>query len=281
MGERVNRKACLITGAGHSGSTVLGMVLGRHPDCFYAGEAGKTRYLHDPRKDERKRVCKLCGAGCPIWGPFVADPTHDLYEQISRATSRPVVVDSTKGLDWVEARLADLDGTTATAHLLFLLRDGRAVINSRTRKYPERDPQEQIERWVQQIERTRELYERFKGPKMKVRYETFATDPDSTTRAICGLLGLDYRPEMLEFYRHEQHPLGGNNGAQHLVARARGAALDRPCARLSHRNREYYEQHEARIQLDSRWRSELADAVGELFEELAGEVNAELRWEAD
>jgi hypothetical protein len=276
---RHNDKVCIIAGAGHSGSTVLGMVLGSHPACFYAGEAGKTRYLHDPRKDERKRVCKMCGEGCPIWGSFRLPEGVDLYEQISRITGRPVVVDSTKGLEWIDQRLAELEGTGSTAVLLFLQRDGRAVINSRVRKYPDRDPREQIQRWAEQIRATRALFDRFDGPKAVVRYEQFATDPAGVTEELCGLLGIGFVPRMLEFYRSEHHPLGGNNGAQYLVARLHGARPDRPYAKLSPRNREYYEHHDAGIRLDTRWRREMPRRVLELFEEIAGSDNEELRWE--
>ncbi len=51
------RRVLWMTGAGHSGSTLLGMMLGAHPEIFYAGEAKKAAYLHDERKPLRKRQC--------------------------------------------------------------------------------------------------------------------------------------------------------------------------------------------------------------------------------
>ena len=53
--------ATWIIGAGHSGSTLLGMMLGAHSSVFYAGEAKKSVFLGDPTKPKRKRECKLCG----------------------------------------------------------------------------------------------------------------------------------------------------------------------------------------------------------------------------
>ena len=66
MTERANRQVVWIGGAGHSGSTLLGLCLGSHPDMLYAGEAKKSALLGDPSKPLKKRACKLCGeAPCP------------------------------------------------------------------------------------------------------------------------------------------------------------------------------------------------------------------------
>ena len=63
------------------------------------------------------------------------------------------------------------------------------------------------------------------------------------------------------------------------MARVRGAHPDRPYAKLSERNRAYYEAHDVGISLDTRWRDEMTPEALELFEEIAGQDNAELRWE--
>ncbi|WP_412545754.1 hypothetical protein [Maricaulis sp. MIT060901] len=66
--------------------------------------------------------------------------------------------------------------------LLFLTRDGRAVVNSRIRKYPERDPSDQIRQWADKIGTSETLFNAFDGPKMRVRYEKLATGPEVVTR---------------------------------------------------------------------------------------------------
>ncbi len=275
MKTRDFSKAALICGAGHSGSTLLGLVLGSHTSCFYCGEAAKVRYLGDRRKVPRKRVCKLCGEGCPLWSRFSWDRGAPLYAQISRAADAPVVIDSTKNAAWIGERLAEL---RHPALLIFLQRDGRAVINSRIRKYPGMPVEQLIADWTAQIQRTRELYEAFDGRRCSLRYEDLASDPEAAARRLCGLLELDFEPAMLDFTRHEHHPLGGNNGTQYLVARSR---FDDPAdafVSLSPRNRPYYGEHEAAIRLDLRWRSELDPRHLERFERLAGHVNREMRW---
>jgi hypothetical protein len=277
--ERRNRAVCFIGGAGHSGSTLVGMILGSHPEAFYAGEAGKSRYLQDARKDARKRTCKLCGPACPVWSDFQARDDIDVYEQLSEKTGRPIIIDSTKTLSWIEERIADLEAAGARSVFIFLQRDGRAVINSRTRKYPDRSPVEIIEDWIVKVRRTTVFYEALRHPKMIVRYEELATEPERVIPEISTFLGINFVPEMLEFYRHEHHPLGGNNGTQFIVARHQGPNPDRPYARLGDRSREYYENHASGIHLDLRWKTELGTDVVRLFDEVAGPVNAPLRWE--
>ncbi|NJL20821.1 MAG: sulfotransferase [Leptolyngbyaceae cyanobacterium SM1_3_5] len=49
--SRISKKVCFIAGAGHSGSTLLGFILGSHSQGFYCGEAAKTRYLQDDSKN--------------------------------------------------------------------------------------------------------------------------------------------------------------------------------------------------------------------------------------
>lgn len=272
-------RSVLICGAGHSGSTLLGLILGSHSSGFYCGESRKVSYLGDPRKPLRKRVCKLCGEGCPVWSRFVWDRGRPLHDLIACAAGAQMVIDSTKSVEWIRERTGELAAAGIPAVLLFLGRDGRAVVSSRIRKYPDRAPAELIRRWRTQIEASRELYAAHDGPKHEVRYEVLASEPEATVRRLCGTIGIDFEPAMLDFQRHEHHPLGGNNGTQYLVARSRYDDPGQAFVSLGERSRDYYRRHGDGIELDRRWRRELAAPHRALFEQLAGDVNRDLRWE--
>ncbi len=280
---RANQRVCFIGGAGHSGSTLLGLILGAHPEVFYAGEARKTVFLGDETKPLKKRVCKLCGAACPVWGDLRPDPAIDLYELLSRKTGRPIIVDSTKGTHWHREQLARLEGTGVPTTLIYLQRDGRGVVNSRIRKYPETPPEVLIEDWKAQIVRTDELAASFPGPVLVLRYEELATEPERTVRRVSSVLGIEYAPSMLRFWEAEQHPLGGNNGTQYLVARERAARAAAGEGRaslleLGDRTRTYYGEHPPAIVLDLRWQRELSAGSLALFEQLAGDLNRRFAW---
>lgn len=273
-------KAMIICGAGHSGSTLLGLILGSHPSCVYVGEAKKVQFLDRKDAPTRKRVCKLCGSNCPVWSDFHWDRDNGLYEQISHATGASCVVDSTKNIGWINARLRELRDPDKEALLIFLVRDGRAVINSRLRKYPDKDPDILIQNWLDQLEETHALLNDHPGKQIIVRYEELATNPEKVVREICGVGQIAYHPEMLEFYRHEHHPLGGNNGTQFLVARAQYDDPDQAFVRLGERSNQYYATHTTGITLDLRWKTEMKPEHLERFEELAGGINREMRWES-
>lgn len=276
---RENKKVCFIGGVGHSGSTLLGLILGSHPRCFYAGEAGKTRRLVEGRGDPRKRTCKLCGPSCRIWSGFELRPDIDLYEQISRRVERPVIIDSSKKLRWIRRQMAALETAGVVPRYIFLQRDGRAVINSRVRKYPDEPPRAHVDAWVEQIRQAIEFYENLSHPKLAVRYERLASEPEATTRRICEFLEIEFIPSMLEFYVHEHHPLGGNNGTQFMVARHQGTNDERPYTGLAARGRDYYQGHSPGIRLDLRWKHELEPGIAALFEQVAGDLNTPYRWE--
>lgn len=275
---RHNRTTCFIGGAGHSGSTLLGLALGAHPSIFYGGEAKKSTLFGNEKKPLRKRMCKVCGPGCPVWTDLGVSDTLDLYEALSVRTGRPVVVDSTKALGWIEEQSALVRGRGARTVLVVLGRDGRAVVGSGLRKYPETSAAEHAQRWMEQMEGTEALAARWPGPVERVRYEEFVTAPEATLRRLCTALEVAFDPCMLAPFESEQHPLGGNAGTQSLLGKAQ--TRDGGSLPISGSKKSYYEAHPKTFVLDLRWKRELsADALAE-FERVAGAYNTRHAWEA-
>ena len=279
MSNTTGPVSVMICGAGHSGSTLLGMILGSHSRTFYMGEGGKARYLGDPNKPLRKRVCKICGEACPVWSGFEWDGETPLHAAVSAHVGKPVIIDSTKDEAWIRDRAAESLSVGGRAVLILLGRDGRAVVNSRIRKYPDRDPEGQIRDWVDKMASSEALFEAFEGPKIRIRYEDLATSTEAVARALCTVIGLDYEPAMLRFAGTEQHVLGGNSGTQFIVAREQMKDPDEAFVGLNDRTRDYYENHSGGIELDLRWREEMSPAHLALFEDLAASANAAFKWE--
>ena len=271
----------MICGAGHSGSTLLGLILGRAEGAFYVGEGAKIRYLHDLNKPLRKRACKVCGEDCPVWSDFHWDQDRPLYRQVAAHTNSSIVVDSTKNPVWIKARSNELATAGDQGALIFLQRDGRAVLNSRFRKYPERDATTQIQSWMDQISASREAFDGFTGPKIAIRYEELATQPENTIRQICDLAGLPFQPEMLAFNEGVSHPMGGNTGTQFVAARDKVADDPNAILKLTPRTHDYYAKHSGDIELDLRWKTEMSAPNLALFNEMAGEFNADMAWGDD
>jgi hypothetical protein len=312
--ERACEGVCFIGGAPHSGSTLLGMILGAQPGVFYGGELRKSAFLGDAEKPLKKRVCKLCGEACAVWGSLRAPLLPDVYEVLARRTGARVIVDSSKGTEWQREQVRLLRGTRTRIYLIVLERDGRAVLASRLRKVPEADARTLAQRWVDQIARTDAFATAFPGPVLRVAYEALATHPEREVRRITEWVGVAFEPGRLgasdatgvgdarglersddsagahdpsTFWEAEQHPLGGNDGTQYLVARerARRAALEQRASPpdggvldLVARNLAYYAPHPPTIRLDQRWREELDAPTLARFEEVAGAANERFAW---
>ncbi|GHE02831.1 sulfotransferase family protein [Streptomyces alanosinicus] len=280
--SRANTTVVFIGGAGHSGSTLLGLILGTHPAVFYAGEAQKSIYLDNPQAPQRARMCRLCGPDCPVWGALRVADGRELYETLSQHTGRPVVVDSAKPVPWIEQQSGALRGVVPV-HLIVLSRDGRAVVNSRARKYPEVTLRRHVADWKMQMRATEELASRWEGGRVcRVRYEELATDPDTVVRRLCSVLGIGFRAGMLDPWSSEHHPLSGNDGTQSLLRRPLNAAQHRrvaPAWSVSPRSRAWYADHPGGIRLDLRWKSEMSAEALATFEKVAGQANRPYAWE--
>jgi hypothetical protein len=268
--------AVMVCGAGHSGSTLLGLILDGQPDAFYVGEGGKIRYLHDAKKPIHKRVCKICGEDCPVWSNFVWDRKAPLYRQVADHVGASLIVDTTKDTDWIRARTSELRNAGDQACLVLLIRDGRAVVNSRMRKFPERAPETEIARWLSQIRAGIELYESFDGPKVKVHYEALSRDPTAVMENLCSTFGIAFDPAMLDFQKCRHHPLGGNSATQFVAAKEYVTKNGKPFVSLSNRGKPFYESLDGCIKPDTRWKQEFTDSHAELFARLAGSFNEQI-----
>jgi hypothetical protein len=256
-----------ICGAGPSGSTLLGLMAGSHSACVYLGEAARIKSFDKADWPEQKRACQICGPACAT-------------NLESRGRPRPdVVIDSSKHPWWKRRRVKQTRNAGWRPHLALPTRDGRAVINSRLRKYPTRDAEQEIRDWMRAMTVSERLYDAFPGPKSRLRYEDLATQPKRSLGATCQLLDLAYEPAMLRFQHGDHHPLGGNSGTNFQVARTKVAVSTKTYFKPGIWGCEYYERHDESIRLDLRWTRELDPAHQALFERSAGSFNASMAWD--
>lgn len=281
MAKRINQKTVFIIGAARSGSTLLGLILGSHQECFYAGEAILTKFMQDNQPSSiRRRSCKFCVSGCPVFGNFQLSSSLDIWEQLSIKTQKPIVIDSSKIIDWLAEQTEVIENTSSQPCLIFIQRDGRAIFNSEINSDPARPIEELVHKWLNRIKITQAFYDEFEGKKIKIRYEELANNPELIIQQLCNFLEINYQPSMLNYYQHEHHTLGGNSGTQFVVAKAQNKHQKEPYMMMHEHRLNYYQKHSLGITLDLRWKQELAPESLRLFEEMAGQENEEFQWEA-
>ena len=264
--------------AWYSGSTLLGVMLGAHPLIFYAGEAKKTWYFEDPSAPLKKRVCRLCGPNCSVWRDLKIEDGEDLYEVLSRRTQRPIVFDSSKGISWIKPQVKNLRDVIPL-RLIVLTRDGRAVVNSRLRKWPEISARQHAAAWTKQMRDIEELASNWPGSVHRLRYEELTSRPERASRALADFLGVAFDQAMLDPWNSDQHPLGGNAGPLLLLLRERARSAVAGVISPDHKTRDWYGAHPRGILLDLRWKRELGADELAAFEEVAGETNRAYAWE--
>ncbi|MEV0621952.1 sulfotransferase [Nonomuraea sp. NPDC050404] len=268
--ERANSGVTFIGTASHSGSTLLGLMLGAHPRIFYAGEACKINHFLSPSRPAHKRHCAVCGPRCRIWAGLRPGERPDLYEVLSRRSGRPLVFDSSKNTTWIGEQTGLLRGVVPL-RLIVLTRDGRGVVNSYLRKHPSLPADEHVRTWLSRMRAVERLAGQWPGPVHRVRYEHLTTEPGLRLREIARFLGVPYVPEMASPWSCEHHPMAGNKGTRSLLSRGPGAPAppDRP----------WYTAERTRLAPDLRWRHELGEAALAVFEELAGAANRPYAWD--
>lgn len=280
-------KVVFVFSSGHSGSTLLDLILGSHPDVFGLGELARV-------ENNLPNICGFCGDACEYWKKRVSLPIllkhcsggkggqfflrelqrldRSIYSHLSEWFGYSNFVDSSKPLSWFKGQMRYKHYKREfTPIFIHMMRDGRAVINSYLRKYPEKGVEKITDEWIQTTRNIQKLYDDYDGPKCRIGYELLALQPDHAIKQICDLLKITYIPDMLNYWNYEHHSIGGNAGTRSLVAKT-GKGV-KPGAW----NKGYYENMGNAIKLDLRWKEELSLESLEVFERKAGELNKAFR----
>ena len=221
-----------IVGLGHSGSTLLDLLLGSHTQVTSVGELGALS--SKDREGFRELVLRespcVCGTpskfDCPFWSeidrrlqqehatslmkidlraPLREDliaANRALYSTISELTGHRYVVDSSKS----RIRLRSLIEANFDVRPTHLVREPHGVVYSNVRKG--RSWWYWSRHYTSVTLKTRRLLAAH--PHLFVRYEDLATDPEATVRRILEWLGLEFEPAQLRWTDFDHHHLSGN-----------------------------------------------------------------------
>lgn len=300
------KKVVFILGIGRSGSTLLDLMLGSHPQGFSLGEISKlpqlvnqgkrnlaaleesTFWIDNFNEAELKRLA--AGISNHRLNKYIPlkierfirelvgkDDILNPYTILIEKTKTQILVDSSKYFSWVSQQLKNREFQEGAidAYVIRMVRDGRAVVNSYSRIYKNKTISEICQKWVKLFKEQQDFYDKFSGgQKMLVRYEKLATKPEEVLTNICRLLGIEFFPDMIEFWKQEHHHIVGSRGTNALIRKYRG--LKQKGVEKIHGS--YYEELGLQIKLDLRWKHELSAENLAIFNSLAGELNKSYEW---
>jgi hypothetical protein len=224
----MSRRVVFIASLGHSGSTLLDLVLGGHSGVVGLGEVGRSVC---PSADTSAVVCS-CGheaGACGFWSGVLrrlaaapASTDAKRYEIVLEAFADSfgpdaILVDSSKYLQWLRvlATLGSLD-----LRVLFLVRDVRSFtiseIDNVARKrrggqaYRGTGPFAAFRRWHAENRKTRDYLITSGLPVFTLGYEELCLAPERIVPKLCRFLDLPHEPSMLVLERSASHVLRGN-----------------------------------------------------------------------
>ncbi len=298
-------KVVFVMGGGHCGSTLLDLILGSHTQAFSLGE---LKSLATYRLEDGA-LCGICKDACPFWdgkvsrrvlrhaflGAHSRQPIVQalykryggmqvaLYGHLAQAAGVSLLIDSSKSIWWIRRQCRAIALRPSTeAYLIHMIRDGRAVANSYLRRYPERGMERVATEWARDTKKREAYIQKFSASRrMTLSYEQLVSDPEGTAGWLCEWLGIEMEPEMLRYWLHDHHLVGGNLGTRSLIYKYREQFGDDLAGHWKDVNRDgvhadqaYYDQVGLAISLDLRWRTELNDDQLATFDRIAGDVNA-------
>ncbi|MGP1373834.1 MAG: sulfotransferase family protein [Almyronema sp.] len=301
-------KVVFILGIGRSGSTMLDLMLGSHSQGFSLGEISKLPEIyrrtpdlaafcptgtfwpdHFSHVDAQQLALGLSGRRLHRQVPLKLerwvrerlgqDAVFNPYTLLADRIQKTLLVDSSKYPDWVARRLdaREFRRGPLQAYVIHAVRDGRAVLNSYLRAYPQMTVEAVSQRWLTNLNQCEQLYETLPTHRrLQVQYEALATDPINIMRKVCAFLAVPFESDMLEYWKHEHHYIAGSRSARALMARYRNQPVPSNTQEV---HGDYYAKMDLTIKLDQRWKQELDEAKLERFYAIVGDRNRPFEWD--
>jgi hypothetical protein len=223
-----------VLGTSFSGSTVLNLMLGAHPEIHAGGELSA---LILGRGDESAGACSACGFACRFWDERArnAVTNANVYREVERIFGKKVIVDSSKSIDWFNEVLASDDHRgIAPSYVLMVkhpIRYLASCLANTTPHQPRRNPggflsklvpgrprQALLDELVADLDRFYEHFFSCFGKEVGgatfhlLHYERMVQEPRSALAPLLRSMALAYAPQMDDFFRGAYHQIGGNAG---------------------------------------------------------------------
>ena len=281
------------------------MILDSHSRIRGLGELNQLGPIIDKAAAGSGALCSFCGPDCPLWSVrfdqtvlrryfsrkgilaaqrrSLARRHRSIYAHFHAWTDEPVLTDSSKNLLWIERALRpDYVWRNMDPMLIFLTRDGRAVVNARLRKHADLTARAAATEWADRIRLTDRLFSRFPRERaLQISYELLAREPEATMASVCDFLGVDFEPRMLRYWENEHHVVRGNQWLiescrRHVRGGGNGEKAHQPKTWTGRGSENWHERETPGIRFDERWREELSAENLAVFDSVAGDLNRSL-----
>ncbi|MEM7153460.1 MAG: sulfotransferase [Myxococcota bacterium] len=205
VGQQTSRPPVIVVGALRSGTTLFNLMLGHHRDVVHVGEYEEAVELLDNRgfPEVSELHAHLATSRQFEAAQLEIDPdldypelVRDLLEQ--RVANHPEAV---TGIT-IHSRFDRCPDLWPDARFIHVIRDPRDVARSCIGMGWVGNVYRGAEIWLEAEKRWERLKAEIRDDQwMEVRYEALVRNPETVLSEVCEFLGLEYDPEMLEFWR--------------------------------------------------------------------------------
>jgi len=257
-----------ITSLGHSGSTLLDVLLNQHQKLQSVGE---IMFFDEWMSNDLLCSCGTMIKKCPFWAKAISenipalgdmdahgynDNSFLLFKAISNINHSTAIVDSSKSPQRLMRLLSDPRFDVKVIHLV---RNGLAVTNSLRKSHARPGTSNEqmtiatpaykgMLRWLRRNKSIERISKTMGDEKMlRVRYEDLCLQPEQVLQNICSFVGIDFDPAILIPTLTNNHNIGGS--------------------------RWRFSDKVVKIKLDEKWRDELGLGAKLLFQIIGKRLN--------
>lgn len=206
-----------ICGPNHSGTTMLGAILGSSKNWADNPHLGEVHaYYRKQSRIYNSKKCIVCREGCEKWEGINVKHKRP-YRNLSNVFETEVFVDSSKTIGWFRQHQEYLE-----VQYVFIWKDLVSLRQSLcdrqarlkwTNAQLEARYSSQLRNLIHQVGALAEMPGGFVGLSL----ESLLADPSSMTRRLCDILDLEYFEGKEKFWNFEHHHVGGASSVGKLL----------------------------------------------------------------
>lgn len=224
----MKKKLILIRGLGHSGTTILDTILGKHSSIVGIGEGIRVlrgvkkkgtmpKRLRSQERYELECTCNNLVPKCNVWGKTIEYIINNDEESLSKKfnyLSDKIYKNHGNKILIVDSSQSDLDSSISLSKeyeikVILLTKDIRSWVNSYEKKY-NRNILRNIFTWYFVNRKIEKFLKRNNLDFIKVGYEEFALHTETILQKVFSWLEINNEKNLLNLSESKSHIVAGN-----------------------------------------------------------------------
>lgn len=212
----MSNRVIFIAGANFSGSTLLGCILGSHPQSPYSiFHVGEVYAFFTPQHSKYGKANAAIQSGGAIWKEVdYSVGVENAYSEIFIKSESNVIIDSSKNINWLQSQYNSCNRNSWPFHILVSYRPFDGIWNSGKNRGLE------IKRNLSNIMYYHRLFSEIQNMKVKigvVNIPALIKYPQEITQKICTAVDLQYFDGKEKYWNFNHYHLYGSSNQRKQI----------------------------------------------------------------